>query len=72
MSADTEERLINLEIKITQQDHTIDELNEVIIEQQKRIEDLELKTSALIEKYKELITEPEEGEIRPHEKPPHY
>lgn len=72
MSADTEERLINLEIKITQQDHTIEELNDVIIEQQKRIEDLELKTTALIEKLKDLMAEPDEGDIRPHEKPPHY
>lgn len=72
MSVHTEERLTNLEIKITQQDYIIEELNEVIIDQQKRIEDLELKTKALIEKLKELMTEPDEGDIRPHEKPPHY
>ncbi|AHI05810.1 SlyX protein [Bdellovibrio bacteriovorus W] len=72
MSTNTDERLINLEIKITQQDHIIEELNEVIIEQQKRIEDLELKTTALIEKFKELMTDPGDGDILPHEKPPHY
>lgn len=72
MNTDTSERLINIEIKITQQDHIIDELNEVIIHQQKRIEELELKTAALIEKFKELMTDSDDGEILPHEKPPHY
>lgn len=72
MNTDTSERLINIEIKITQQDHIIDELNEVIIHQQKRIEELELKTAALIEKFKELMTDSDDSEILPHEKPPHY
>ncbi len=63
-------RLIDLETKIAFQDQVIEDLNAVVIGQQKQIDQLE-KAFAL---FKSQVHSVQSGdnEIRPHEKPPHY
>ena len=66
-----EQRLTDLEIKIAHQDHTIEELHQVIYRQQKEIEQIEKKLSVLIQKFQEQ----QDGspDIGPgDQKPPHY
>lgn len=60
-----EQRIIDLEMRITHQDDLVDRLNSVIYDQQKQIDQLIKKMSAL-EKQSEDPTAPR------NEKPPHY
>ncbi|QLY23929.1 SlyX family protein [Bdellovibrio sp. HCB185ZH] len=66
-----ESRLVNLEIKISHQDQVIEELHQVVYEQQKAIEKLEVLLNGLTSRLKEAL-EAEGSEIRGNEKPPHY
>ena len=67
----TEKRLVDLEVKISHQDLLIEELNQVIYEQQKAIDNLQTLVNQLGKRFKEALGA--EGEdIRGHEKPPHY
>lgn len=60
-----EERIIEIEIKIANQENLIEQLNSVIYEQQKRLDQLE-RSLKEFEKGNSL-------EIGPHNvKPPHY
>lgn len=67
-----EERISNLEMKLSFQDDTIDQLNNAIIEQQKIIEDQKVQLTFLINRIKtmqagsNIATEAEETP------PPHY
>jgi len=66
-----EKRLIELETKISYQDHIIGELNDVIIRQQKQIDRLEKSVKHLQE---HLKGSSDSGLARPEEEspPPHY
>ena len=64
-TATNDERLTNLEIRITHQDEVIEQLNTVIYAQQKQIDLLEKKLGA-VEKQTGDPTAPR------NEKPPHY
>ncbi|GAV19641.1 hypothetical protein MMIC_P0590 [Mariprofundus micogutta] len=66
-----EKRLIELETKISYQDHIIDELNDVIIRQQQQIDRLEKAMKRLDEHLKQGSNS---GLARPDEEvpPPHY
>jgi SlyX protein len=66
-----ESRLVNLEIKISHQDQVIEDLHQVIYEQQKAIEKLEVTLNGLTKRLQEALNE-EGSEIRGNEKPPHY
>jgi SlyX protein len=66
----TEERLINIEIKIAYQEDTIQELNNVVCEQQKQIDKLEATCEFLVNRVKVLSEST--GDNIPNEKPPHY
>jgi SlyX protein len=68
MDADsTEERLKELEIKVTYQDDTIEALNQVIIELRRQLEVLTKRVDALDEQKADDAMGP-----LPHERPPHY
>lgn len=67
----TEERIINLETKLTHQEDTLEQLSQVLYEQQKTIDKLELLLTKLTQKLVEVIGEGD-SEIRGNEKPPHY
>ena len=66
-----EKRLTDLETKISYQDHFIDELNELVIEQQKQIDKLTQELKKLLEK---IAPEDDSGvvDISLEVPPPHY
>ena len=68
----TDDRLVNIEIKLTQQEDAVEELNKVICEQQKRVEQLEAICAALIDYVKGLSEAVGEGNNAQNEAPPHY
>lgn len=65
---DLEQRLVELETKISFQDQVLEDLSGVLFRQEQQIADLH----KWIEVLKSKIIDPEDGEIRDHEKPPHY
>lgn len=67
----TEERLIDIEIKLTRQEDLVDELNKTVFRQQQRIEQLAEVVAALARRLAEAGIEG--NELLPlNEKPPHY
>ena len=66
-----EERIIDIESKLAYQEYTLKGLNEVILEQQKQIDDLMIQINNLNNRVKELTDNTSFTAIR-DEKPPHY
>lgn len=67
-----DERLISIETKIAYQDDTIQQLNEVIIAQQKELEKLQVQLAALEKKVLDLAEIAGEASVPKAERPPHY
>lgn len=67
-----EERLIEIESKISLQEDMVQELNKVIYQQQKQIDQLEAICSALINHVRDLSDAMAENGAAANEKPPHY
>lgn len=66
-----ENRFINLETKISHQEHLLEELNQVIYRQQKQIDQLEKQVALLTQRLQEASED--SRLIGPaNEKPPHY
>jgi len=66
-----EERMIELEIKVTRQEDLLDTLNQTVYEQQKKIDDLEKLCTELARRLKEVAANA--GDRMPaNERPPHY
>lgn len=68
----TEERLIDLEIKITRQDDLLDTLNTLVYRQQKKITELEALCLALATRMRELAVSANQRGVAVDERPPHY
>lgn len=66
------EDLIELQTQIAFQEHTIAELNTVLINQQQQMDVLRLEIKLLKEKLSTLEDRVEHGASPAHEKPPHY
>ncbi len=66
-----EERIDTLEMAMSYQEDTVRTLNEVVIDQGKKIEELELQIRKLTQKLEDLIELAGEDSM-PHERPPHY
>ena len=66
----TEARLTELEIRVAQQEQTIEELSAVIAEQWKTIDRLDKKHSALTDRF--LTLEGQTAPEIPVTKPPHW
>lgn len=66
-----EDRLMDIEIKLTRAEDMLDELNKVIYDQQKKIERLELLYTAMMRRLPEPAGDEQRQEVL-HEKPPHY
>jgi SlyX protein len=67
----TEERIIELETKVAYQEDTIQQLNDIVADQQRKLDLVENSLRTLVAKFKDVS----EGvsNINPlHEKPPHY
>jgi len=63
-------RIIELETRQAFQDDTIQELNDVVVEQGRVIQRLQLQMAELIKRYEEMVGQyGSEGEEAP---PPHY
>jgi len=68
--SNTEDRFIDLEIKIGHQEHLVESLGQRIYEQQQQIDKLEQLCAALVQ---HIRTQPQAGGSQlPHEPPPHY
>ncbi len=66
-----EERLIEIESKISYQEDTLQELNKVIYQQQKQIDRLEAICASLINHVRDISDAMAENSVA-NEKPPHY
>lgn len=66
-----DDRIMRLEEKLAFQEHTIAELNDVLVRQQQRLEVLEQRSQHLVARLQQLAERlPEGGEQQ--EIPPHY
>ena len=66
---DQDDRFINIEIKLAQQEDLVDELNKTIYRQERRIDGLEAMVAKLAE---HLRTMRDAGQAPLNERPPHY
>ncbi len=69
-----EEKLVELETKFSYQEDLLSALNEVVIRQQRQLDELLRQMSAVKEQLQEAIERVpgEGGESDQNEKPPHY
>ncbi|MHA6196779.1 SlyX family protein [Pseudomonas wadenswilerensis] len=65
-----EERVMELESRLAFQDDTITTLNDVLVEQQRVVERLQLQMAALLKRYEEVMGQYESSEEE--SPPPHY
>lgn len=70
MNSDKEERLTNLEIKMSYLEDFLNQIQEVCVGQAREIEKLKKHNKMLTEKMQDLIDSA--GEEIPNRKPPHY
>jgi len=66
-----EERLLNIETKITFQEDLIEELNKTVYQQQRKLERLEAHCASLANRIQSLSEEGRES-APANERPPHY
>jgi len=66
-----EERFVDLETRLTYQERTIEELNEVVTRQQEQIDLLTEKLEAIVTHLRESAS-PVEGPAGEEPPPPHY
>nr|WP_283811509.1 SlyX family protein [Herbaspirillum robiniae] len=67
----SEDRIIDIEMKLAHQEHLVDELNQTVYRQQKKIDELEMLLGALAKRFKELA-DTSQDRAAANEKPPHY
>lgn len=66
----TEQRLIEMETRFLYQEDTLEQLNQVVCRQQEEIRQLKVTLERVTKNLRHILEQ--SGEIRPHEKPPHY
>jgi SlyX protein len=67
----TDDRIVDIEIKLARQEDLVDTLNQMVYQQQKKIDELEALCSALARRLKDLASAAAERNPL-NEKPPHY
>ena len=67
----SDDRLMDIETKLAFQEHTVEELNKVVIEQQKEIDRLKNAVEYLLDKM-ELLVDTNMERAPADDKPPHY
>jgi SlyX protein len=67
-----EERLVNIEAKITFQEDQIEELNKTVYQQQQKLERLEAICEALARELRALAEAGGDRKAPANERPPHY
>ena len=65
-------RLVDLEIRLTHQDDTLEALNDIVIKQQQQIDRLNHELSVARRRLSELDASEGGGGQRPEPPPPHY
>lgn len=68
----TEERLIDFEIRLSRQDDLVDTLNTQVYRQQKKIDELEALCAAMAGRIRELAVMASQKNTVVDERPPHY
>jgi SlyX protein len=68
----TEERLIDLEIRLSRQDDLVDTLNTQVYRQQKKIDELEALCAEMAGRIRELAVMASQKNTVLDERPPHY
>jgi len=68
----SEERLENIETKISYQEDQIEELNKTVYQQQQKLDQLEAICEALARQVRSLAEAANEGKGPANERPPHY
>lgn len=68
----TEERLIDMEIRVARQDDLVETLNTMVYQQQKKIAELEALCVALANRMRELAVNSGQRNASVDERPPHY
>ncbi|ATR82184.1 hypothetical protein CYD26_20615 [Pseudomonas sp. FFUP_PS_473] len=63
-------RIMELESRLAFQDDTVQALNDVLVEQQRVVERLQLQMSALLKRYEEMVGQYQSAEEEAP--PPHY
>lgn len=66
-----EERIVEIEIKVARQEDLVESLNQMVYQQQKKIDELEALCSALARRIKDMSSTDSERQPA-NEKPPHY
>lgn len=66
-----EERFIEIEIKLAQQEDLVDALNQMVYQQSRRIDQLESALAQLARRAS-AVDNAQSGAGLPHEAPPHY
>jgi SlyX protein len=67
-----EDRLIDIELKLTHQEDTVDALNKIVYLQQKKIDELEKLLLALVRQIKDSANNSSSERSVENERPPHY
>lgn len=67
-----EDRLMDIELKLTHQEDTVDTLNKIVYEQQKKIDELEKLLLALARQIKDGANSSSGERTIENERPPHY
>lgn len=68
----TEERLENIETKLSFQEDLVEELNKTVYQQQQKIERLEAMCQSLAQHVQSLSAARNDGGMLTNERPPHY
>lgn len=69
--SNSEDRFVDIEIKLAQQEDLVESLNQLVYQQQKRMDKLEALCAALVQRVREGAADGS-GAGGGHEKPPHY
>ncbi len=67
-----EDRLVDIEIKVTSQEDLTQELSHLVYQQQKQIDELRALCTALVKKLGNMDSDGDGPDVYAHEKPPHY
>ena len=67
----SEDRFIDIEIKLAHQEHMVEALNQRVYEQQQQIDKLEQMCASLVQHVRNMAQGNGGGQL-PHERPPHY
>ena len=66
-----EERIVDIEIKVARQEDLVDTLNQMVYQQQKKLDELEALCTALARRLMDVTSGGNEQNAG-NEKPPHY